>query len=225
RLVSESLMWPLGALTGASVVGLLAAPATYVPWIGTALWAAGIAGVVAWSRGRRGWLAVVGVSGWISACMGTVLWAQQTTRLTSEPYSFNLVCLMVPCLWAGDTLAYVVGKSIGKHKMAPSISPGKTWEGACGHLIGCALCAGAAGWLTHLPLGISISCGLLASVTGQVGDLLQSALKRSAMVKDSGIILPGHGGVLDRIDSMLLAVPPQVLFLWLVAQPMFHVKP
>jgi phosphatidate cytidylyltransferase len=111
--------------------------------------------------------------------------------------------------WIGDTGAYYAGRKFGRHKLAPAISPGKTWEGAAAS----ALTAIVFG-LIYLPLAITGTSlpkagalALAANVAGQAGDLAESAIKRSAGVKDSGTLLPGHGGVLDRVDSTLFALP------------------
>jgi phosphatidate cytidylyltransferase len=111
--------------------------------------------------------------------------------------------------WVGDTAAFYVGRAIGKHKLAPSISPGKSWEGA----IGSAIAAGAYGvlflrWLLpDVPLPMALLLAVAGNAAGQVGDLVESALKRGAGVKDSGTTLPGHGGWLDRLDSSLFSMP------------------
>jgi phosphatidate cytidylyltransferase len=111
--------------------------------------------------------------------------------------------------WVGDTGAFYVGKNFGRRKLAPAVSPGKTWEGAIASAV-----TGIAFGLIYLPLTIKgtslLSAGLLAlaaNVAGQVGDLAESAIKRGGGVKDSGNILPGHGGILDRVDSTLFALP------------------
>ncbi|MDP9054256.1 MAG: phosphatidate cytidylyltransferase [Acidobacteriota bacterium] len=111
--------------------------------------------------------------------------------------------------WVGDTGAYYVGRKFGRHKLAPAVSPGKSWEGAAA-----SVGTGVAFGLIYLPLTIQgtslLTAGLLAlaaNVAGQVGDLAESAIKRGAGVKDSGTMLPGHGGVLDRVDSTLFALP------------------
>lgn len=111
--------------------------------------------------------------------------------------------------WIGDTGAYYVGTRFGKHKLAPSISPRKSWEGAAA-----SVATGVAAGMIYLPLTIKgtslLAAGLLAlaaNVAGQVGDLAESAIKREAGVKDSGNLLPGHGGVLDRVDSTIFALP------------------
>lgn len=110
-------------------------------------------------------------------------------------------------IWANDTAAYFVGIAAGRHKLAPSISPGKSWEGAAaGTAAGALVAALAASWLGMTP-GRAIVFGLLVTIASQIGDLLESAMKRRAGVKDSGTILPGHGGVLDRFDGILLAAP------------------
>lgn len=123
--------------------------------------------------------------------------------------------LALAAVWAADSFAYFAGSRWGRRKLAPQISPGKTWAGLWGGLAGCTLISLAAapalglGWL-QLP-----SLTLLALLTGVfsvVGDLFESVLKRQAGIKDSGSMIPGHGGVLDRIDSLLAALPAFVVF-------------
>lgn len=120
-------------------------------------------------------------------------------------------------LWTNDTGAYLVGKAVGRHKLMPSVSPGKTWEG----LIGGILLALGAGWLiaqawTALPVHGWLIAAVAISITGTIGDLYESAMKRKAGVKDSGRIMPGHGGVLDRFDGFLLAAPAMLLLALLI---------
>ena len=111
--------------------------------------------------------------------------------------------------WIGDTFAYYVGRAIGRHKLAPRISPGKTWEGAIGSLAGGMLAAGvyAHYLIAPAPLWGVLAVGAGANIAGQAGDLCESAFKRGAGLKDSGTSLPGHGGWLDRIDSSLFSIP------------------
>ena len=143
--------------------------------------------------------------------------------------AFHLLYLLL-VVWAGDIFAYFVGKSIGRHLMAPRISPKKTWEGAAASLVGSV----AVGWLLFhyaLPLssallraglierrdgmfgleqpamGPVIVLTIVLNIAAQLGDLVESLIKRGAGVKDSGTILPGHGGMLDRIDALLFAAP------------------
>lgn len=118
-------------------------------------------------------------------------------------------------VWAADIGAYFAGRAFGRHKLAPAVSPGKTWEGFAGGLLAALLVGWAAGtWLAPAPpRPWSIWLGLTAVVAAisVVGDLTESLLKRIAGVKDSGTLLPGHGGVLDRIDSVLAAAPVMAL--------------
>jgi CDP-diglyceride synthetase len=118
--------------------------------------------------------------------------------------------------WAADIAAYVIGSLIGRRKLAPRISPGKTWEGTIAGF----LAAASAVWFVGtqvfspaLPASLLVPLALTIGPAGLLGDLLESALKRAAGVKDSGTIFPGHGGVLDRIDSLLLVAPVVALAL------------
>jgi phosphatidate cytidylyltransferase len=111
--------------------------------------------------------------------------------------------------WAGDTAALYVGKNFGKHKLAPVVSPGKTWEGAVGSVVGGVLVGAiyAHYFIPFAPLATVLIIAAIGNIAGQIGDLLESAYKRWGGVKDSGSSLPGHGGWLDRIDSSLLSIP------------------
>lgn len=116
-------------------------------------------------------------------------------------------------LWANDTGAYLVGKSVGRTKLMPKVSPGKTWEGLLGGVIAALASAWAIGtYMDHELSGRTWLVGaVVVSITATIGDLLESALKRAAGVKDSGTIMPGHGGVLDRFDGYLLAAPAMLM--------------
>lgn len=146
------------------------------------------------------------------ACIGLSLACVASMRLLESPLPqgylvFSAVFIAWIPLWAGDTAAYTVGKSIGKHKLAPAISPNKTWEGAVANLILClAVAVGLSIWMEQGPL-VGLAVGLTTGVLGQIGDLLQSSWKRRSGTKDSGGLLPGHGGVLDRLDSLLFSAP------------------
>jgi phosphatidate cytidylyltransferase len=135
-----------------------------------------------------------------------------------------LLLFLMVCVWAGDTAALYVGKSLGRHKLS-HLSPNKTWEGSVGSVLGSVLAGLAIVYageyllrrgdtLLHIvePVWQSILLAVLINIAAQVGDLLESAIKRGAGVKDSGTMLPGHGGILDRIDALLLAAP----ILWCV---------
>jgi phosphatidate cytidylyltransferase len=155
--------------------------------------------------------------------------------------ALSLMFLML-LVWCGDIAAYYVGRAIGRHKLAPRISPGKTWEGAIASVVGAVIVGmllfhyinpiAAAFRNAHLlvpsdkdvdhalrpsplnlaPVWLVASFAVCVNVAAQLGDLVESALKRGAGMKDSGTLLPGHGGVLDRIDALLFALPVGLLF-------------
>ncbi|MGH9789886.1 MAG: phosphatidate cytidylyltransferase [Candidatus Acidiferrales bacterium] len=109
-------------------------------------------------------------------------------------------------VWVGDTLAYFIGR-VGRLLLAPQISPKKTWEGAAANVVGSLLAAAVFSMWLDVGVMHLFTIAMLASVAGQLGDLLESAYKRGAGVKDSGALLPGHGGMLDRVDALIFAVP------------------
>jgi phosphatidate cytidylyltransferase len=132
----------------------------------------------------------------------------------------TLVLFLMVCVWFGDIAALYIGRAFGKHKLAPRLSPGKTWEGSIASIIGSLIAAGiviaiadalAARGSTFLhisePIWQTLLLAAILNIAAQLGDLLESAIKRGAGVKDSGTMLPGHGGILDRIDALLLAAP------------------
>jgi phosphatidate cytidylyltransferase len=119
----------------------------------------------------------------------------------------QLLLFTVVLVWAGDTAAYFVGRNFGRSKLAPVLSPKKTWEGAIANVLASLLVGAAFGyWMRTSPAHMLVMA-LFGSVAGQIGDLFKSSFKRAAGVKDSGTILPGHGGMYDRIDSLILAAP------------------
>jgi phosphatidate cytidylyltransferase len=118
--------------------------------------------------------------------------------------------------WAGDTAAYFAGRAFGRHPLAPHLSPKKTWEGSLASVAASILVGVIFRRWLHAPVGFLIGMAVAGNVAGQAGDLLESAYKRSAGVKDSGAMLPGHGGVLDRIDALILAIPV-VWYYWVLA--------
>jgi phosphatidate cytidylyltransferase len=122
-------------------------------------------------------------------------------------------------VWVCDTVAYGVGKSLGTHPIVPTISPNKTWEGTIAGFVG-AVAAGTAltPWLTGGTIWIGVGAGALVGVFAQLSDLVESALKRDAGVKDAGGLIPGHGGLLDRVDSLILTAPVLYYYLGLVGR-------
>jgi phosphatidate cytidylyltransferase len=126
-----------------------------------------------------------------------------------------LLLFALVIVWVGDTAAYFVGRAIGKRPFAPHLSPKKTWEGAVAGFLGSILGAFAFMPWVNVPLIHLLGMAALGNVAGQVGDLLESGYKRSAGIKDSGTLLPGHGGVLDRIDALILAIPV-VWYYWIL---------
>lgn len=117
------------------------------------------------------------------------------------------VLVVIFIVWINDIFAYLVGCSIGKHKMCPSISPKKSWEGFFGGLLFAVAFAMAAGYMMEGNIYAWGGLGAVTALAGVVGDLLESKIKRECGVKDSGNLIPGHGGVLDRFDALLLAAP------------------
>lgn len=161
--------------------------------------------------------------------------------------NFFLILLLI-AVWSGDIAALYVGRFMGKHKLAPLVSPGKTWEGAIASLLFCIgiVClftqflgprlsgSGPSRYLGHSfweggieftapPIWVPVCFGLLVNCAAQLGDLAESMIKRAAGVKDSGTLLPGHGGILDRIDALLFAAPIGML-VFLATESLFHAQ-
>lgn len=133
----------------------------------------------------------------------------QLLLLRAEPYGSFWILLMMLIVMSGDSAAYYVGTALGRHKLYPSVSPNKSIEGAVGGLAG-SLAGAFIAKFTFFPQLGAMDCivtALVLGVLGQLGDLFESLLKRSCGVKDSGGIVPGHGGMLDRLDSILFAAP------------------
>ena len=194
RFISAALLAPVALLC----IWLGAAPFTVL----IALMAAGL--VVEWVLlcGRRpGW----GLAGFLYIGISAValIWLRQG----SDDSGRANVLFVVLVVWASDIGAYTAGRLLGGPKLAPVLSPSKTWAGALGGLLAAIVVGLLAGLLTGAPWGkAAIIAGALA-VASQAGDLLESALKRHFGVKDSGRLIPGHGGLLDRLDGLLAAAP------------------
>ncbi len=165
--------------------------------------------------------AVVGVAaavlavaylGFTGACLG---WLRQ---LPGDAWGPRLILFFLATIWVGDSGAYYVGRSFGRHKMAPRISPNKTWEGLAGGVVVTFLGAAVAKAALGLPLAWShtLVLAVLLAAAAPIGDLVESQFKRDLGVKDSSLLLPGHGGFLDRTDSLLYAAPWVLGYLLLV---------
>ena len=162
------------------------------------------------------WEAVIRRSGW--GAMGLVYSLAPFFALVhlrgASSEGFHVLLLLFGCVWGADTLAYFTGKAIGGPKLAPRISPGKTWSGFFGGLLGGVLI----GWVVMKIIGydpnpIFFGVTAILVLASQLGDLAESALKRRFDVKDSGTLIPGHGGVLDRIDGLVFAA----VIAWIMA--------
>ena len=129
------------------------------------------------------------------------------------------IFFLLAVTFATDTGAYLVGKAVGSRKLAPTVSPGKTWEGSIGGLVAAILAGAVFGWMTgsHPADGPWLMVAPILGITGQLGDLYESKLKRLAGFDDSGTIFPGHGGILDRLDSMTF----NLIALGLIAAPLW----
>ena len=165
--------------------------------------------------------AVCAAAGWL------VVWPTWFAFVVLREWSPWLLLAVAALVWVADIAAYFAGKAFGRHKLAPAVSPGKTWEGVAGALAGVALYGVLLSWIAReqstplsavfestLGLPVVLAMLLLAALS-VVGDLLESWMKRGAGVKDSGALLPGHGGVLDRIDALTSTLPIAALALWL----------
>lgn len=156
-----------------------------------------------------------------ASCSSTffgVVYACGPFAIAAHLHALGAHWIFLPLLvgWVGDSAAYYVGRAFGRHKLAPSLSPGKTWEGTIGSVV-LGTMAGAV-YLYYFVPGVLAPWALvvlpcIVNVAGQIGDLAESALKRGSGTKDSGSILPGHGGALDRMDGSLFAFPAVYLFL------------
>jgi phosphatidate cytidylyltransferase len=188
---------------------LLIAAALAAAAVGGTVFAVAVAAVATamfyeWTRLTRGWGAAWYISGFLYAVLPALalLWVRER-----DARGLELLVWIFLVTWSTDIGAYFVGRTFGKRKLAPSISPGKTVEGLCGGIAAAALIGGA--WVLAMGLGYPLlALAPLFAIAAQAGDLFESGMKRRAEVKDSGSWLPGHGGVLDRLDGL---VPVAVL--------------
>ena len=203
--------WVTRGLTGIAFVGVVMGAVIWSAWSNAMLWA--VVAALAWSE-------------WFKAPEGpatrwpkALLWLFPVPALAAlvwlgeaEPYDPWPILSFLWMIWANDTGAFVVGKPLGKHKLWPEVSPGKSWEGTVGGVVASAL-------VTVLSLGLEWAwMGGLMGALSTAGDLTQSAWKRRRNMKDSGSLLPGHGGIMDRFDGFLYAAPVYVI-LWCIFAP------
>jgi phosphatidate cytidylyltransferase len=147
-------------------------------------------------------------------------WRSLADRLALgwEPAAGGMAWVLAVVLstWAGDSAAYLAGRAFGRHKLAPVVSPGKTIEGSLGGLLAAVLVSAAVFRISGaLPVWAGVLVGAAIGICGQLGDLSESFLKRQAGAKDSGNLIPGHGGMLDRVDALLFAFPAALLMYWI----------
>lgn len=175
-----------------------------------------LAGVLARTRAAASLWAAIGVA-LIGLPTVALVWLRSVPEI-----GLNLLLWLLIVVWTTDTVAYLVGRRVGGPRLAPTISPGKTWSGLGGGVIGASLASVITAWTLgseRLPAVLASSLvhaaglGAMFAVLAQLGDLAESALKRRAGVKDSGSLIPGHGGVLDRVDGLLLAAPALALLI------------
>jgi phosphatidate cytidylyltransferase len=193
--------------------------ATGLWWLGTVVWLLG--GAVALGRGPAAWS---GLPAWLRWALGLAgLWLAWSALAQARSIGVNFLLSAMCVVWAADIAAYFCGRAFGRRKLAPSISPGKSWEGVVGGAAGVLLLAFAWLWLdAHFALdspslfllllqrfGLPglVLAALFLTALSVIGDLFESLVKRAAGVKDSSRLLPGHGGVLDRIDALLPVLP------------------
>jgi phosphatidate cytidylyltransferase len=205
------------ALLGVTIVFANGADMAYVQEY--ALFWGILAAALFWILMAPGWLitryhlrnlVLMAIAGWL---MLLPLWL----ALMSLRRSGALFLLaVIAAIWVADTSAYVIGKRFGRHKLAPQISPGKTWEGVLGAWIGVGIYGFVLCQVFHFDYWIIAGLWVL-TVLSIIGDLLESLIKRQAGMKDSGTLLPGHGGMLDRIDGLTSSLPMAALFIYFPA--------
>lgn len=209
RLATSRSVRPVPVLLGSIWTVALVVSGLYRGDISALIVAAGVLGLLVWPLLRRG---VEGaLEAWALAVAGPMYvgWSlSHAVTLRQLDQGWEWVFFVLLSTFATDTSAFFVGRLLGRSPMAPSISPGKTWEGAVGGFVGAIVASLVLAWL----LGLSVSMwqvvllGVLVGIFAQVGDLAESLLKRAAGVKDAGALVPGHGGILDRLDSVVFTV-------------------
>ena len=203
---------------GLAASGHLLADAGALVALAVLLGIVGAAGLM-WGYKARGGVGAALSTAAIALFIGGAMFAAVFFRNAGDDDGRFMILFLIAVTFATDTGAYLVGRAIGRRKMAPNVSPNKTWEGAAGGLLAAVAVGMAVAWVasdfqpTVWDLVAMLAVGGTLGVTGQLGDLFESKLKRRAGLDDSGAIVPGHGGIMDRLDSMtfnLLAFGPAV---------------
>ncbi len=216
--------WAMGALLALACawawrLGWTSAAPAGIWWLASAVWVAG--GALALRAGPNAWPAVPRA---LRLMVGLLaLWAAWLALASARAVGLGFILSVLCTVWVADIAAYFGGRAFGRRKLAPSISPGKSWEGVFSGLLGVTLLAAAWLWWEHsgagrgpsvfsvlwLHAGAGLAVLLLWGLTAMsvVGDLMESLVKRAAGAKDSSGLLPGHGGVLDRVDALLPTLP------------------
>lgn len=190
-------------------------------WIALVVWVLG--GAYALRGGVAAWPRLAPLGRWVLGLL--LLWTAWLAMITARQFGINFILSVLCIVWVADVAAYFGGRAFGRRKLAPAISPGKSWEGVYSGMAGALLLAGVwlaldrsvldagagASWFTRLDgrLGTAgmLLCVVFLAAMSVVGDLVESLVKRSAGAKDSSGLLPGHGGVLDRVDALLPVLP------------------
>jgi phosphatidate cytidylyltransferase len=199
----------LRALLAATAIAAVLVVAMGAPWLAAGIIAAGaglaFVGEGSAEEGRRAWMALGAVY------IAVPLAACESLRLA--PHGRELVIWLLLVVWASDTVAYALGRALGGPKLAPAISPKKTWSGLAGAVIGAAVVGGVGAHTLGLgePAAMTGVAGLFG-LAGQGGDLMESAVKRRFGVKDTSRLIPGHGGLFDRLDALLVVVVLAAVF-------------
>ena len=210
--------------TRAAYGGALAVLALFVLWAGG--WLFTLIVVVAGLQAFREWEGLTGAQppywkllgfAYIAIPCTSLIWLREVNFIVKPGAGGWLVLYVLLAVIATDVGAFFAGRKFGRLKLAPHISPNKTWEGLAGGMLAAALIGGISTAFTPFPASLigCIALGAMLAAVAQLGDLFESWVKRRAGVKDSGTLIPGHGGLLDRIDGYMFAVPVMAWFVWL----------
>jgi phosphatidate cytidylyltransferase len=214
-ILISALWYTLPLLQLWSVNGKLHSGVSIVLWVAVAWWVLSATLTFLYPRYSKFWSShrsIRGVFGWLTLIPTWLAFmVLRSNEYTQDPYNgAQLIMFLFLMVWSADVGAYFVGKSIGKHKLLPNVSPGKTLEGFIGGVVCACIFISIAGfsldWKAHqFTLALIVTC--IITTVSVLGDLNESMFKRQAGIKDSGSILPGHGGILDRIDSLTATAP------------------